>query len=343
KGITLDLKRPEGRSIARRLALEADVLIENFRPGAAERFGLGYDDLARENPRLVYCSLPAFGSRGPLRDRPGYEALVAARAAVYANQGMSLPPIYTLIPFGSYLGAFLAAYSTVIALWVREAVTNRGQRVEVPLFNAALAGDSGALVRFEGSMRRGWHQQGVAPMYRLYEAGDGKWLFIACGNPKFRYSLSVALDHPEWVSDPRFQTGAFNMPAEGAQELIDQLQAIFHTRPRDEWLEYLRASDIPCAPVLTREEYRDHPQVKANQAIIEVEDALVGVVRQIGVTPWLKATPGEVRAPAPLLGEHTAEVLSGLGYSTEEIRSLGKSGVLWGPAVGAAAPAPTRV
>lgn len=330
KGITLDLAQTGGRDLARRLAREADVVIEGSRPGRAERFGLGYEDLAKENPRLVYCSLPGFGSGGPSRDRPGHEALVAARAAIYSDQGGTLPPIYTLIPFASYFAAVMAAYATVVALWVRETETGRGQRVEVPLFNAALAGQAGSLVRFKGSVRRSWHQQGATPMYKLYEAADGKWLFIACGNPKFRGNLALAVDHPEWLADPRYEAGAFGATPEGAPELIEMLQAIFLSRPRDEWLAILREADVPSAPVLTREEYRDHPQVKASGAIVEVEDALVGPVRQIGVTPWIKAAPGAIARSAPLLGEHTAEVLAALGCTPDEIRGLGFRGIAWG-------------
>jgi len=329
KGITLDLKTREGQEAARRLALASDVVIENFRPGTAERYGLGYEQLRANNPRLVYCSMSAFGSKGPYRDKSGWGPLIEARAGVFAGQAgpASDPPIYTLLPFSSYFGAILAAQGIVVALYVRE-LTGRGQRVDVPLYNALMTAQSGGLVSFEGSKRlASGNQQGSIPDYRLYEAGDGQWLFVACGNPKFWHNLCVLLDHPEWISDPRYANVPFVFAPEDALELIATLQGILRTKPRDEWLRLLREADVPCSPVTRVDEFLDDPQVIANEMVIELEDPVMGRGRQMGFPAKLRATPGRIQGPAPLLGQHTDEVLARVGYTTEEIARLRDAGV----------------
>lgn len=329
KSVTLDLKSEEGREAARRLALTADVLLENFRPGTAERFGLGYEQLRQDNSRLVYCSMSAFGSRGPYRDKPGWGPLIEARTGVFHDQAgpKTEPPIYTLLPFSSYCAAVLAAQGIVVALYVRE-LTGQGQRVDMPLFNALMVAQSGSLVLFEGSKRLpSGNQQGSIPDYRLYEAGDGQWFFVACGNPKFWHNLCVLLEHPEWISDPRYANVPFVFAPEDAVELIATLQGIFRTRPRDEWLRLLQEADVPCSPVKSVEEFLDDPQVIANEMVVELEDPVLGRGRQMGIPAKLRATPGRIRGPAPSLGQHTEEVLAGIGYSAEEIAQLRATGM----------------
>lgn len=331
KDISLDLKKPAGQRIAHELARQSDVVIESFHPGVAEKVGIGYGTIKEVNPRIVYCSISGFGPDGPYRDLPGWDPIVASVTSIYSTQaGQEAPPLYLVAPLPSYYAALMACFSITTALFAREA-TGRGQRVDVPLLAGILGAASPGIVDFEGRITgvSGIRdQQGGSPLYRLYQGSDGKWFFLGLGNLVFFAKFAVAMGHEEWLMDERFEGAPFLILPPRSTELTTMMQDIFSTKTRDEWLEFLRVADIPCAASGTVEEYLDDPQVVANGMVIEVEQPGVGTVRQMGVPVRLELNPGEVRGPSPELGEHTTEVLSNLGYSAQDIASLRDEGVI---------------
>jgi len=328
RSIVLDLYRPEAKEVVRRLVETADVLIESFRPSTVTRLGLSYEDLAKYNPRLVYCSISGFGSTGPYRDLPGYDPLVAAIAGIPSDQGGDeKPPVYVNLPVASYGTALLAAYGIAAALYDRE-LRGRGQWLEVPLVNGALAMQTGSLLAREGVTRinAGDPQGGVA-VYRLYQCADD-WIFIACGNQTFWQKLCLALDLTDLLSDPRFENAPWNLLPEDQRELIAIITPIIRQKTRAEWLAYLAQCDVPCAPVGRNEDFMSDPQVLANEMSVDVFDPTVGPTKQIGIPVRLLSNPGQIKGPAPLLGQHTAEILRELGFDSGRIAALEQAAVV---------------
>jgi len=324
KGITLDLKKEEGQRIARELAKHSDVLIENFRPGVADRLGIGYETIRQLNPRLVYCSISGFGQKGPYRDLPAWDPNVASTAAAYVDQaGEANPPLYLVMPMPSYYATLMAAFSITTALLVRE-TTGRGQRTDISLLNSLMFSSSIRLLEFEGQINIPFEDpQGAVPLYKFYQGSDGQWFFLGLGNFTFFTKFAVLMGHDEWLVDPLFEGAPFMILHPRNTKVIAMLKDIFATKTRDEWIELLRAEDIPCAPARPVEEFLHDPQVLANEMVVEVEQPPLGKVRQMGVPVRLELAPGQIKGPSPAYGEHTEEVLADLlGYSAKEIAEL---------------------
>ncbi|MBW2062770.1 MAG: CoA transferase [Deltaproteobacteria bacterium] len=325
KGVALDLKKEEGQRVALELAEQADVIIENFRPGVAERLGIGSETVRRLNPRIIYCSISGFGCKGPYRDLPGWDPIVASIAGIYVEQGgrEDSLPTYLVLPLPSYYTAFMAAFSITTALLARE-MTGQGQKVEISLLGSTMAAASGMLVDFKDKIRIPFSDpQGLMPLYKLYQGSDGQWLFLALGNFTFFTKFALAMGHDEWLVDPLFEGAPFLILPPRNEEVISMFKEIFSARTRDEWLEFLKAEDIPCAPTLPVEEFLNDPQVLANEMVVEVEEPGLGMVRQMGVPAKLGLTPGRVKSRSPKHGEHTEVVLAKLlGYSAQEIAGL---------------------
>ncbi|MFH0879031.1 MAG: CoA transferase [Lentisphaerota bacterium] len=333
RGITLDLKQAEGRRIAQELAKKADVIIENFHPGVADRLGIGYKTVQQLNPRAVYCSITGFGYNGPYRDLPGWEPIVAALASVFTGQVGGVvgeaPPLYVVMPMPSYYCALMSSFSIATALWAREA-TGQGQMVDMSLFNAILSAQAICINDFTGMPRSTvlYPPQGRFPLYRLYPGKDGKWFIIALGNLTFFAKFAIAMGHEEWVTDPRFEGHPFAIYPPRSTDLIAMFRELFSTKTRDEWLELLRAADLPCDAVQTVEEFMDDPQVLANGMVEWVEQPPLGKVREMGVPVKFQLTPGSIKGPCPALGQHTAEVLGEIGYSAQDIDKLKEQRVI---------------
>ena len=318
RSVTRDLQAPDRREFTEALASWADVLIASYAPAESAALGLSYDALRERNPRLIVCAMPPMGERGPLRDLPADDACAAAYAGLFADQGgPGEPPVFITLPIPSYGAAFLACYAVTTALFVRER-TGVGQQVEVSLLAGALAMESGTFVGSETMLRpraSGDTQRGVFPVYRLYRCQDD-WIFIACGNPTFWNKLCLVLGLPELISDPRFENGPWGItPEENRAALRDIVATALAKRPRDEWLRLFQEGDVPCAVVRTRAEFRDDPQVRANDMVVEVIDPRLGHTRQMAIPVRLSGGAGCTTGPAPQPGEHTAEVLAELGLS----------------------------
>ncbi len=323
RGIVLDLKHPDGLAAFYRMVRQADVVMENYRPGVADRLGVGYDRLRELNPRLIYCSVSGYGQTGPYSQKPAFDPLLQARGGVMAGQGgPGNPPVFLRIAVSDYYAAALAAYGVASALYVREK-TGLGQRVETSLLNAVIAIQAWPFIRLEDDPEPFRPGSGLVP-YQLFQTADG-WIFIACGNDGFWRNLCRALDIEAFAEDPRFAT----QPAryQNREELLGILQDILLTRTTAEWVELLETHDVPVAPVRTIEELFDDPQVKHNEMVVDLQHPRLGRIRQMGIPVKLGQTPGRIVRPAPMLGQHTEEVLREYGFSPEEVAELKAKGI----------------
>ncbi len=306
-----DLTSDKGRDFVRRLALRADVVTSCFPPGEAEALGLDPASLLAANPSLVYVWLPPYGPEGPFAALPPDDALAGALGGIQGGQASeSGDPVFVTLPLASYGAALLAASAIAAALVARER-DGLGQQVTVSWLAGALALQTGSLVRapqavsplaMTGLSRR---PQGAIPVYRLYEAQDG-WLFIACGNNVFFNKLCIALDRPELASDERFSNAPWGILDRANQDALYEIIApIIASKPRQYWLDHFLEYDVPCAPVLSRRQYLEDPQVLHNGLRLELEDPELGRVIMAGPPITFCGTPGGVQGPAPRLGEHT--------------------------------------
>jgi crotonobetainyl-CoA:carnitine CoA-transferase CaiB-like acyl-CoA transferase len=310
QSVVADPSTPTGRALIQQLATTADVVLLDARPGDEAAIGLSYEELHDANPQLIYCHLPAFGSTGPQARRYPDDSLVAAVSGLLGSQWSHRDGgVHLVIPIASYGAAFLASGSIAAALYEREH-SGKGQKIEVSWLAGAFAMQTGSVMYhpdmfqlFSGRM----NPLGPIPVYRLYKAQDD-WLFVACGNPTFWSKLCLALKQPEWLADERYERAPWGIAPEHRDELADKISAVIATKSREEWLRVLRENDVPCAPVTSRQEFIEHRQTIHNGMRIEVDDPQLGKTVQMGIPVRLYQTPGVIKGPAPLLGQHTDEV-----------------------------------
>ena len=302
RSVAVNLKDPAGREVLHRLVKTADVLIQNMRPGVAERLGMDSAALRALNPRLIYCAMTAFGPDGPYRDRPGYDPVLQAMGGVQHLQGFGGPPQFVRVAVTDYYTAALGAQAVLAALFVRER-TGRGQHVETSLLQGVLALQSGSVVDYPGKptfLRE-------TPTYRLYQAGDAQWFFLACGNQSFWAKLCKAIGRPEMTDDPRF--GSWLLRGDNREALMPILEAAFATRSREEWLKILSDHDIPCAPVQSLQEFMRDPGVQHLQMTVLYEHPEVGALTLMGQPLRFSETQAPDAGPPPVLGQHTRAIL----------------------------------
>ena len=325
RSIALNLKSPHGIAVVEKLVAEGDVFLENMRAGVADRLGLGYEKLSKINPRLVYCSVTAFGSTGPYADRHGFDPLLQAMSGMMHLQGFGGPPQYLRIAVNDYYTASIAAQAMITALFVRER-TGRGQRVETSLLHGSLSFQSGNTVEYEGKPT-GFRP---SPAYRLYQAGDGEWFFLACGNQVIWVRLCKALGWDDLAHDPRF--ASWMKRNDNAAVLMPLLEERFRSEPRDHWLTLLAEHDVPAAAVQTLTEFMaNDPAVKHHNLVREYDHPELGRLRMLGQPVVFSDTPVRDPGRPPTLGEHTDAILRELGYDDAAVAELRTKGVLRTP------------
>jgi crotonobetainyl-CoA:carnitine CoA-transferase CaiB-like acyl-CoA transferase len=328
RSVAVDLSRPEGQAIVRGLAERSDVLLENFKAGALARLGLGYDDLARLNPGLVYCSITGFGQTGPYRTRPGYDFLVQAMGGLMSVTGEPEgPPLKVGVAITDVVTGLYAATAVLAALAHRER-SGRGQHVDLALLDvqvATLANQAESyLVTGRPPGRLGNAHPSIVP-YQAFETADGH-VVVAVGNDAQFERLCEVVGRPELARDERFATNGARVRHRG--ELVAWLAPILAGRPGRDWTEALEAAGVPCGPINDLAEVFDDPQVRHRGLRVEVPHPLAGSVPVVASPIRLSLTPVHHRAP-PLLGEHTRDVLAGvLGMGDEEIEALRRDGVV---------------
>ena len=327
KSMTLDLRRNEAREIVVKLVAGADVLIQNFRPGVMEKRGLGYEDLRTLNSKLVYCSISGFGPRGPYRDMPGYDTIGQARSGLLSLLTDPGKPQGMGISFSDHLTGMYACYGVLAALMNRM-LTGEGQHIETSLLRASVSfiGENAARYFETGHVPRRKHRTTTAGVF-AFEDRDGLPFVLHMSSPdKFWNGLFEVVGKPEWSADPRFNNRKGRI--ENYDVLVAELQPIFRSGPRDEWLRRLFEKDVPAASINTLDEVFADPQVREYGFPVEIEHPKMGKMKLVGNAVDMSRTPPRIDRPPPILGEHTEEILTSLGYDGSTIASLRDEGVI---------------
>jgi crotonobetainyl-CoA:carnitine CoA-transferase CaiB-like acyl-CoA transferase len=338
RSVVLDLNQPAGRDVLVNLLTSSDVLLESFTPGVMAAWGLDYASLRARFPRLVYCAISGYGQTGRDHDRPGRGELVEARLGLqYEQPGYRDGPIYLGWPLAEYGGAFLTAIGLVTALYVR-AVSGKGQQVDSSLANGAafLVGTRwawGEQTNLTEARSRDPAPRGGMGNRRvvigLFQCQDASWVQIhtAPRGGFNRLMRAVGLDE---LADPSRdnENQPSTMPDEMARQMWRDLERIFRSKPRDEWVAILKRADLPVMPAKPPGESFDNEQILANDLVVELEDPTYGVLREIGIAQKFARTPGRVAGPAPRLGEHTDEILASAGYQSAALSALRRQGVI---------------
>ncbi|HEY1933969.1 MAG TPA: CoA transferase [Acetobacteraceae bacterium] len=328
RSVRLDLRQPEGRAVLARLIGQADVLVENFRPGVLARLGFDEARLKALRPSLVICSINGFGSTGPYRDRPAFDFIAQAMSGFMSVNGRpDDPPLRSGVPISDLIAGLYAALS-VCASVVRARATGQGQRAEVSLTNglismlAYIASDYFATGRVPP---RSGNDHPISAPYGLFATRDGE-IAIAPPGDEFFGRLADALGEPGLKTDPLYATGAARVANRARINAIVGGKLAAQTTAH--WVEVLNAAGVPCGPVYGVDEVFADPQVMVQDMVLEVEHPGRGTVRMLGFPMKLADTPCQARRPAPELGEHTDEVLAEVGYGEAERATLRAGGVV---------------
>jgi formyl-CoA transferase len=327
KSITLDFRTDEGRDIAFKLIAGADVFIQNFRPGVLDKRGLGFDDLKKANPKLVYCSISGFGPNGPYRDMPGYDTIGQARSGLLSLLTDPGKPQGMGISFSDHLTGMYACYGVLGALMNRM-LTGAGQHVETSLLRASVSFIAENASRYfeTGHVPRRKHRTTTAGVF-AFEDQDGLAFVLHMSSPdKFWLALFDVVGKPEWAQDARFNNRKARV--ENYDALNAQLAPIFRGGKREDWLRQLIEKDVPAAPINTLDEVFADPQVKTYGFPIEVTHPKMGKMKLIGNAVDMSRTPPSIDRPPPVLGEHTEEILTALGYDSARIAELKNQGAI---------------
>ena len=331
RGVAVDLRAQAGVEVVRRLVSEADVLLENFRVGTMDRIGLGWKALSELNPRLVYCQITGFGRNGPLSEQGGFDLIAQGYSGLMSvtGEGPGREPVKVGAPVTDITAGILAAFGVTAALLERER-TGRGQLVDTSLFEAgvvqtywqsAITLASGVSPGPMGSAHP------LAAPYQALSTSDG-WINVGASNEGTWLRLTEALGRPDLREDIRFKTNQARMGH--LQELVDTLAPSFAKLTTDEWLERLQQAGVPVGPVASVGEMLEHPHSLARDMVIEVDHARLGSVRSLGMPVKLSSLEkSELKTGAPVLGQHTGEVLSEFGYSQEDISEFVKDNVVF--------------
>ncbi|MRD47306.1 CoA transferase [Caenimonas koreensis DSM 17982] len=326
RSIALNLKSKAGRDVLVQLARDADILIENYRPGAMKRLGLGYDDLKAINPKLVYTSISGFGQTGPWADRPGFDLMAQAMSGVMSVTGYpGGPPVKAGVPVADIGCALFAVYAT-LAAYIGAKGSGQGQYVDASLFDSAIAFSIWDTCDWWGTGKPpqplGTSNKMTAP-YQAMRSSDG-YFVMGANNQKLWQLLCNVIGRLDLLADERFTT--ISLRLQHRAELEVELEKTFVLQPKDYWVDTLLAAGIPAGPILTYPEAFESEHGKARQMRMEIDHPIEGKVPNIGFPVKLGGTPAQVRRHPPLLGEHRAEILSQLGLNAAQQAELEQQG-----------------
>ncbi|MBI2877394.1 MAG: CoA transferase [Candidatus Tectomicrobia bacterium] len=330
RSITLDLRRPEGQELVRRLAAHCDVVLGDFRCGALEKWGLGYEELKRINERLILVTVSTFGQSGPYRRRAGYDMIgLAAGGLVYLTGTPDRPPVRPGLILGDYTTAITNAVGTLIALHARHRL-GQGQWIDATLYESIFRLSEWTTTAYD---RLGWKRERLGNRHPslapsgIYPTRDGRWVVIDAPTDRLFARLAQALGKEEWLQEERFRSPAARV--QNVEDLDEAIQRWAGERIAEEVVEILVAAGVPVCPVCDTREIAEDPHCAARGNLIEVEDPVIGPVRMQGVVPRLSRTPGSVRRGAPALGQDNQEIYGGLlGLGQEELQRLQQDGII---------------
>lgn len=339
RSVVIDLRLPEGAEVLSHLASTADILVENFRPGTMKRFGLDYEVMRTVNHALIYCSISGYGATGPYAHKGGFDLVAQGMSGIMSFTGEpGRPPVKAGVPICD-LNAGMFAAQGVMAAYIHRLSTGEGQHVDTSLLEAGIAYTvwesalyfaTGEIAEPTGSAHR------LAAPYEAFPTLDG-YITVGAANQRNWERLCAAIGLEELVSDERFADPGMRLAHR--EELASLLTEVFSAATTEVWVERLDAEEVPCGPIYNIAQVYEDPHVRARDVIIELEHPVAGSTKTVGMPIKLSATPASVRQPAPLLGQHTYEVLTASGYSAQQIDDLASARVVQSVATTDAQPA----
>ncbi|HEY7292653.1 MAG TPA: CoA transferase [Vicinamibacterales bacterium] len=328
RSIVIDLKTTEGRDVLMRLVDASDILVENYRPGVLSGLGFGYEALRMRRPALIYASISGYGQTGPYRHRGGFDLIAQGVSGIMSVTGEpGGPPVKAGVPLTD-LGAGLFAVVGILAALQARHRTGLGQHIDTALVDAGIALSVWEATQFFSGAgvpdALGSAHRMNAP-YQAIRCADG-YITLGGANERIFKRIAEVLDRREWLSDPTFATNASRVSHRA--ELAKQIESITIQKPRQHWLALFEAHEIPCGPINDYSEVFSDPQVVARNMAVEVNHPSLGRIRALGSPIKMSATPTDVQRRAPLLGEHTNEILAEAGYTTDAIAGLRAAGAV---------------
>ncbi len=332
RGLALDLKSEAGKEVLRRLLADADVLIENYRAGTMERLGFGYERLREQNPGLIYCALSGFGRSGPYAERGGFDLIAQGMSGLMSitGEGPGRPPVKCGPPVTDITAGILAAMG-ILAAYAHRLRTGKGQAVDTSLFEAGIVQtywQSAICLATGVSPRPMGSAHPLNAPYQAFETADG-WITVGAANQNNWLRLIEVLDAKELGADPRFAESSSRMA--NLKALEAELTCYFKRRPSAEWLQKFEAAGLPAGPVLNIAEMLEDPQTLAREMVVTVDHPRAGPVQTLGLPVKFSETKGRVARGAPLLGQHSREILREHGYGDRDIDKLIEEGVVGVP------------
>ncbi|KAK9872923.1 hypothetical protein WA026_020275 [Henosepilachna vigintioctopunctata] len=329
KSICLDLKSSGGRDIIYELAKKCDVLVENYVPGTLNKYKLGYDDLKKVAPHIVYCSITGYGSQGLYKKKPGYDVIAASVGGLlYITGPTDGEPVKVGVAVTD-IATGLYAHGAILAALIQKRQTGKGQKIDCDLLSTQVASliniGSNYLNGEKEAQRWGSSHESLVP-YKMFKTRDG-YLTIGIGSDSQFKDLCYKIERKDLANDPKYQTNALRV--ENREELVGIIENIMKNQTNLQWMEVFKDSSFPCGPVNKLSEVFSDPHIKSIELIKTLEHPKVGKIRVVGPPVQFSEGINKVRSPPPLLGEHTNEVLKQyLGYSADKIESLRKQGVI---------------
>ena len=329
RGLALNLKTESGRAALRRLIAQADVFIENYRMGAMEHYGIGWEEMQKTNPRLIYCSISGFGRTGPYAERGGFDLITQAMSGIMSitGEGPGRPPVKVGAPITDITAGMLAALGICGAV-IQRTRTGAGQYVDTSLYEAGIAHTFWQTAIYAATGEVSQAMGSAHPLSAPYQAFKTKdtWVIVGAANQSTWLKFVAAIGAPELADDPRFSQTVDRM--ENLDALVETLSGILSQRTTAAWLEVLEAAGVPAGPVYDVAEMANDPHTKARGMIAKVPAATGGEFAAIGHPVKYSAASTEIGRGAPLIGEHSREVLAEFGFSAEEIEGLAIDGAL---------------
>ena len=328
RSIVLDLKSEQGLGVVRQMLADADMMLHNFRPGVVERMGLGYADVSALNPAIVYCAVSGFGATGPYSQRAGFDLVAQGMSGLMSINGFpDAPPAKVGVPMADLNTGMFCAYG-ILTAYINRLATGNGQHVDASLLESGMAytlyESATYFATGEVAGPLGSAHRMIAP-YQAFATQDG-YINIGAANQNNWERMCRAVGRDDLLDDARFASNPERMV--NIQSLTPIMEETFRTQTTAHWVEVLEQAGVPCGPIYNIEQVYADPHVQSRDMAVELQHPKAGGIRNIGVAVKLSDTPGSVRTPAPLLGQHTDEVLAEFGYADSDIAALRQSGAL---------------